>query len=110
MSDGRISPDHRPASPAAADVFNRALERADISTGDVTLHTLRRTALGRMIAPGYDDYTVMAISAHSSTRMAARPRIRRKHGRSARSICRAWAESGQHRTTPHPRTRTRRRK
>ena len=39
---------------------------------DVTLHTLRHTALSRMISAGYDDYTVMAISGHSSTRMLAR--------------------------------------
>ena len=49
-----------------------AAERAGITSGDVTLHTLRHTALSRMIAQGYDDYTVMAISGHSSTRMLAR--------------------------------------
>jgi integrase len=32
----------------------------------------RHTALSRMIAGGYDDYTVMSISGHSSTRMLAR--------------------------------------
>jgi len=53
-------------------VFGRAVERAGIRTGDVTLHTLRHTALSRMIDKGYDDYTVMAISGHSSTRMLAR--------------------------------------
>ena len=63
---------------AAADVFNRAVERAGIGTGDVTLHTLRHTALSRMIAAGYDDYTVMAISGHTSTRMLERTRIRPK--------------------------------
>ena len=41
-------------------------------TNDVTLHTLRHTALSRMIAAGVDDYTVMEISGHSSTRMLAR--------------------------------------
>jgi integrase len=30
--------------------------RAKITTGDVTLHTLRHTALSRMVASGYDDY------------------------------------------------------
>ena len=55
-----------------AHVFGRAAERAGITSGDVTLHTLRHTALSRMIAQGYDDYTVMAISGHSSTRMLAR--------------------------------------
>jgi integrase len=53
-------------------VFNRAVERAGTRTGDVTLHTLRHTALSRMIDRGYDDDTVMAISGHSSTRMLAR--------------------------------------
>jgi integrase len=43
-----------------------------ITSGDVTLHSLRHTALSRMIADGYDEYTVMAISGHSSTRMLAR--------------------------------------
>ena len=52
--------------------FKRALERASIGTKDVTLHTLRHTALSRMLDQGYDDYTVMAISGHSSTRMLAR--------------------------------------
>ena len=61
-------------------VLNKAL-RAGITTGDVALHTLRHTALSRMIASGYDDYTVMEISGHSSTRMLARythPREERK--------------------------------
>jgi integrase len=53
-------------------VFERAVLRAGIATGDVTLHTLRHTALSRMIAAGYDDYTVMEISGHSSTRMLER--------------------------------------
>jgi len=55
-----------------AHVFNRAVQRAGITTGDVTLHTLRHTALSRMIAEGHDDYTVMEISGHSSTRMLGR--------------------------------------
>ena len=56
-----------------AHVFNRAVTRANISNPDeVTLHTLRHTALSRMIAAGFDDYTVMEISGHSSTRMLAR--------------------------------------
>ena len=52
--------------------FRRALARAGITTGDVTLHTLRHTALSRMIEAGCDDYTVMELSGHSSTRMLAR--------------------------------------
>lgn len=55
-----------------AHVFRRALERAGITTGDVTLHTLRHTALSRMIASGIDDHTVMAISGHQSVRMLER--------------------------------------
>jgi Phage integrase family len=34
--------------------------------------TLRHTALSRMVAAGIDDYTVMAVSGHSSTRMLER--------------------------------------
>ena len=53
-------------------VFERALDRAKITTGDVTVHTLRHTALSRMIEHGLDDYTMMSISGHSSTRMLER--------------------------------------
>jgi Phage integrase family len=53
-------------------VFERALKRAKILTGDVTVHTLRHTALSRMIEHGLDDFTVMAISGHSSTRVLKR--------------------------------------
>jgi integrase len=56
----------------ALHVFRRAVRRAGIDTTDVTLHTLRHTALSRMIAEHIDDYTVMAVSGHSSTRMLAR--------------------------------------
>ena len=52
--------------------FNRALARAGIESGDVSPHTLRHTALSRMIAHGTSDYTVMAISGHNSTRMLER--------------------------------------
>ena len=38
-----------------AHVVRRAYQRADITLGDVTLHTLRHTALSRMIAAGADD-------------------------------------------------------
>ena len=55
-----------------AHVFKRALARAGILTGDVSLHTLRHTALSRMIAAGLDDFTVMAISGHRSVRMLER--------------------------------------
>ena len=53
-------------------VFERALARAGIESGDVTVHTLRHTALSRMVDHGLDDYTVMSISGHSSTRMLER--------------------------------------
>jgi integrase len=53
-------------------MFNRAVVRAGLVRGEVTCHTLRHTALSRMIAAGLDDYTAMAISGHSSTRMLAR--------------------------------------
>jgi integrase len=39
---------------------------ANITTGDVTVHTLRRTALSRIVEHGLDDFTVMLISGHSS--------------------------------------------
>src|SRR5262249_19357746 len=55
-----------------AHIFRRAVIRAGITTGDVTLHTLRHTALSRMIACGFDDHTVMAISGHSSVAMLSR--------------------------------------
>ena len=55
-----------------AKAFGRALDRAKITTGDVTVHTLRHTALSRMVERGLDDYTVMSISGHSSTRMLER--------------------------------------
>jgi hypothetical protein len=71
-------------------VFKRTVERAGITTGDVTLHTLRHTAMSRMMAAGFDDYTVMAISGHSSTRMLERythPVPNAVSRRSIRSIC-----------------------
>ena len=63
----------QPLTPnGVAHSFKRAVVRAGITTGDVTLHTLRHTALSRMVDGGYDDYTVMSISGHSSTRMLER--------------------------------------
>jgi integrase len=56
----------------AAHVFKRAVRRAGITTDDVTLRTLRHMALSRMVTAGIDDYTVMAVSGHSSTRMLER--------------------------------------
>ena len=38
----------------------------------MTLHTLRHTALSRMIAAGFDDFTVMGLSGHCSVRMLSR--------------------------------------
>jgi integrase len=82
-----------------AHVFKRALTRAHIVTGDVSLHTLRHTALSRMIASGIDDHTVMALSGHSSTRMLERythPTVARKVDALESfpaSMGRTWAES-----------------
>ena len=45
---------------------------AQTDTGLLAIHTLRHKALSRMVEAGYDDYTVMEISDHSSTRMLAR--------------------------------------
>ena len=53
-------------------VFARALEHAKITAGDGTPHTLRRAAISWMVEAGMDDYTVMAVSGNSSTRMLAR--------------------------------------
>jgi len=54
-------------------MFDRAVRRARIvPDDDVTLHTLRHTAISRMIAEGHNDHTVMALSGHSSTRMLER--------------------------------------
>ena len=55
-----------------AHVVRRAYQRAGIRLGDVTIHTLRHTALSRMVADGADVFTVMAISGHSSVRMLER--------------------------------------
>ena len=63
---------HREALTTVAASFRRTLTRAKITTGDVTPHTLRHTAISRIIESGIDDYTVMEISGHSSTRMLAR--------------------------------------
>ena len=79
-------------------VFDRAVARAGLEN-DVTLHTLRHTALSRMIAAGFDDYTVMEISGHSSTRMLARythPTAARKHGARVVRGRPAWAGNGQY--------------
>ena len=55
-----------------AHTFRRALKRAGIVTGDVSLHTLRHRPISRMITMGIDDFTVMAISGHQSVRMLER--------------------------------------
>jgi hypothetical protein len=85
-------------TPSTAWRMCSAGQWSGILTGDVTLHTLRHTALSQMIAAGYDDYTVMSISGHSSTRMLARyphPTEQRKIGALdafAPSMGRMWAE------------------
>ena len=56
-----------------AHTFRRAVERAGITTGDVTLHTLRHTAIEPDDrARAIDDHTVKGISGHKSTRMLER--------------------------------------
>jgi integrase len=52
-------------------VFNRALERAQIRTGDMTPHTLRHTAISRMVQAGIDDYTIMELVGHLTKAMLA---------------------------------------
>lgn len=91
-----------------AHVFKRAVRRANILTGDVSLYTLRHTALSRMIASGIDDFTVMAISGHRSVRMLERY----THPTNARkidalesipaSLGRSWAESEPTRKMARP--------
>jgi integrase len=39
----------------------RGRASAKITTGDVTVHRMRHTALSRMIEHGLDDHTVMSI-------------------------------------------------
>jgi hypothetical protein len=57
---------------------------------------LQTTALSRLIAAGFDDYTVMQISGHSSTRMLARythPTEERKVGALALpSLVTKWSQ------------------
>ena len=53
-------------------VVRRAFLRAGIRSGDVTVHTLRHTALSRMVAAGSDVVTVMEIAGHSTIRMLER--------------------------------------
>jgi Phage integrase family len=55
-----------------AKVFAGALERAHIRTGDVTPHTLRHTAISRMVAAGIGDYTIMELVGHLTKAMLAR--------------------------------------
>ena len=79
------------------------------AAGDVTLHTLRHTALSRMIASGIDEFTVMAISGHQSIRMLERY----THPTNARkidalesitaSLGRSWTES-EHGSDADPRS------
>ena len=53
--------------------FRRAVRRAKlVNPEQITPHTLRHTALSRMIAERHSDHTVMAISGHRSTRMLQR--------------------------------------
>jgi integrase len=51
--------------------FRRAVERLGLP-GTVTPHTMRHTALSKMVAAGHDPFTVMELSGHRSTRMLQR--------------------------------------
>ena len=53
-------------------VFERALTRARITTGDVTVHTLRHTAITRMRMAGVDDATIMELFGHLTKQMLDR--------------------------------------
>jgi hypothetical protein len=66
------------------------------------LHTLGHTALSRIITAGFDDYTVMALSGHSSTRMLERythPTEGRKLGAlemiESVGVATVWPQSGR---------------
>jgi len=52
--------------------FKAALKDAGIDAGDVVIHTLRHTALSRMMDAGMDVRTVMEISGHRSLAMLER--------------------------------------
>lgn len=52
--------------------FKAALKTAGIDPGDVVLHTLRHTALSRMMDAGLDVRTIMEVSGHSSLAMLER--------------------------------------
>ena len=61
--------------------FKAALREARITTGDVVIHTLRHTAISRMMDANIDPRTIMEISGHSSLTMLERythPREQRK--------------------------------
>ena len=74
--------------------FGRTVERAGITTGDVTLHTLRHTAISRMIEAGCDDFTVMA-SRGTPRRVCSRgTRIPRKIARLRPWSCFEWSQIG----------------
>lgn len=52
--------------------FKAALKTAGIDTKDVVMHTLRHTALSRMMDAGLDVRTIMEVSGHSSMAMLER--------------------------------------
>jgi integrase len=62
-------------------VYRRACVRAGLLDRDLVLHTLRHTAISRMIAAGFDLHTVMELSGHKSHQMLKRyshPTVDRK--------------------------------
>ncbi len=61
--------------------FKAARRDAGITTGDVVIHTLRHTAISRMMDANIDPRTIMEISGHNSLAMLERythPREQRK--------------------------------
>lgn len=56
----------------AAIVLGISERMAYTRTGDVTIHTLRHTAITRMVSDGIDDFTVMELVGHLTRRMLER--------------------------------------
>ena len=83
-------------------IVRRALLRAGITTGDVTFHTLRHTALSRMIAAGHSDHTVMAISGHSSVRMLERYTHPTQDLKMSALESGAWLAPAEHKLSTRP--------
>ena len=80
-----------------AHVFRRAVNRAGISTGDVTLHTLRHTAISRMGPP--ESMTSRSCRSQGTVQPAClsdtrTPPRRGNSTRWSRSACLRWSPTG----------------